>query len=124
MKNKFKIEETNSQNNPFRVPEGYFDSLTERIMSNIPEETNNVVEMTPKKNRTWIGWASGIAAALIGAVIWFAVPSSDKGDNNSGASTIAQAEEYTSETEYAQDALEYAMIDYDDIYAYMSDQSY
>ena len=31
------IQERFGKENPFRVPEGYFDQLTERVMSQLPE---------------------------------------------------------------------------------------
>lgn len=68
--------ETNKQKgqNPFRVPEGYMEGLTERIMSQLPEE-----KATSEKNshklpmitrlRPWIG----VAAATVGIVFFINV---------------------------------------------------
>ncbi len=52
--------------NPFKVPEGYFDTITSRVMERIPE---NEVKLIPtetqgtSKKKTW--WRSYAAAAAV-----------------------------------------------------------
>lgn len=63
--NRHKLDNLKGQN-PFRVPEGYMEGLTGRIMSQLPEEAigekkSHKVPMITRL-RPWIG----IAAALIG----------------------------------------------------------
>ena len=38
--------------NPFKAPDGYFESLSERIMAQIPD--NEVVMTKHRKNRVWM----------------------------------------------------------------------
>lgn len=62
--NRHELDNLKGQN-PFRVPEGYMEGLTDRIMSQLPEEA--IHKKKPKipmivRLRPWIG----IAAALIG----------------------------------------------------------
>ena len=49
------IQERFGKENPFRVPEGYFDQLTERVMSQLPEreqqaEHISLTERRPKSS--------------------------------------------------------------------------
>jgi hypothetical protein len=48
--------------NPFRVPDGYFDSVPERIMSRI--DTLQVPE-TKRSSRSLVMWLSASAAAIV-----------------------------------------------------------
>ncbi len=59
-----------SGNSPYRVPEGYFDRLTENVMARLPQ-----TEMRRKKNAVrlpyWLA-TSGVAAALLVAFLPYA----------------------------------------------------
>ena len=41
------IEQLVGKRNPFRVPEGYFDNLTDQVMQSLPEEK-------PKAKTVWM----------------------------------------------------------------------
>ena len=58
---------TTRPENPFKVPEGYFESLTERVMARIPA---NEVRMVPEKKKSPIRWRPYAAAAAIVAVLF------------------------------------------------------
>lgn len=47
-----------SKKNPFKVPEGYFENFTERVMQQIENETH----LTPKISM-WKTWRSSVAIA-------------------------------------------------------------
>ncbi len=107
---------------PFKVPEGYFDNLTARIMEQIPEEKQEtiVVSMTPRKNNSkkWIS-ALSIAASL--ALVAIISPKMMKSpgelpDNAHAQNTI----EYSEEDAYNEDFVMYSMVDNSDIYDYLS----
>lgn len=60
--------------NPFRVPEGYMEGLTEHIMSQLPEEKATSEKKSPKlpmitRLRPWIG----VAAASVGIAFFIHV---------------------------------------------------
>ena len=40
------IKERFGQTNPFRVPDGYFDQLTERVMSQLPEREKTAEQVS------------------------------------------------------------------------------
>ena len=61
-----------SKGSPFRVPDGYFESLTSRVMVSIDdaEKSSIVVGMLPrKKPYTWAKWLA--AAACVGGAFFF-----------------------------------------------------
>jgi len=67
--NRHELDQLKGQN-PFRVPDGYMEGLTDRIMSRLPEKT-----ICEKKSRkipmiTWLRPWIGIAAAVAGIVFF------------------------------------------------------
>lgn len=67
-----KLDNLKSQN-PFRVPEGYMEGLTDRIMSQLPEKTSSE-QKAPKisvltRLRPWIA----TAAAIVGVAFFINV---------------------------------------------------
>ena len=117
--------------NPFKTPEGYFDTLSERIMARIDEEETKtaeekaetvqvaeVVSLKQKKTSVInyaIRWAVAAAACL--ALVF--VGADYFGEENK---TLAQnqtvAEEY--DDEYAEDMISYSMMDESDVYCYLA----
>ncbi len=87
MEKKFNIESLKGRN-PMKTPEGYFESLTSRVMSQIPSESvpvaGSVAEpsasSTPKKkvvglmphrrNRKWLKWTIAAAACICGVALF------------------------------------------------------
>lgn len=120
-----KIEDLNSKKNPFSVPDGYFDHLTERVMECLPElpaEEASPKTVDIRRNRfRWIGWTAAIAAAVVAAVFFI---SPTKSVEEGATRTSNQLADNTMEMEYDQEALEYAMVDYNDIYCYLADTNF
>ena len=60
----------NINDNPFSVPEGYFDNLAQRMIDNLPaHEVRMIPTEEKKKSRNWLQWARyGAAAAVVAAV--------------------------------------------------------
>ncbi len=113
--------------NPFCVPEGYFENLTGRIMANIPAEEAKVISIAPTKKFSWKGWTSLAAACIAGAVVCVNVynnktPSIDSSKLMSNVTTYVNDEAY--DEAYQQEVLNYAMVDYNDVYNYMAGNSY
>ena len=82
MEKKFNIEQL-GKGNPFKTPEGYFEGLASRVMSQIPdvsavasssapaERKTKVVGLMPrKKNRKWLKWGAAIAACVCGVALF------------------------------------------------------
>ena len=86
---------------PFSVPEGYFEGLTERVMSRIEQR---------KRRRLVWRWAA--AAVLVGCVVTGGMLFENK----------KQADLQTAESiQYIEDALDYSMIDNMSIASYLTE---
>ena len=117
--------------NPFKTPEGYFDTLSERIMARIDEEETKtaeekaetvqvaeVVSLKQKKTSVInyaIRWAIAAAACL--ALVFVGVDYFGE-ENKSIAQNQTVAEEY--DDEYAEDMISYSMMDESDVYCYLA----
>lgn len=106
------IREQMGTSNPFRVPEGYFDSLTAQVMERLPEPSgrSRVVRMW----RPWMSAAAGLLVAAISTAVYFTSlsPSADE--------LHAQAAVADTDT-YMDDAADYVMLDNAEIYACLAD---
>ena len=98
-------------NNPFWVPEGYFEHLTPRIMSQLPE---NPVQQKPaliKHLRPLLYAAACICVAVFSVTMYF----NHKDSDQSLASTLQQQDTYYNDT-YIDEVADYAMLDNEEIY--------
>lgn len=105
------LERTSSRENPFRVPQDYFESLPERVMERIrqEEELKRQAAMARRSSMRWI------AAAVVTAVVW--------------AASFALYESYVSseplaqdaDSEYLEEALDFAMVNNHDIENYLTE---
>ncbi len=110
----------------YKVPEGYFDTLADRIMANIPEAP--IQEKKQKKSakiislntRVKIAVAAAIAGALISSITVRLYQQDKKlADVNTKTEMTTTPETYGEE--YVNDYIDYAMVDEDDIYKYLSE---
>ena len=105
------IREKLGQNNPFRVPEGYFDQLTERVMAQLPERRpkSRLVTLRP-----WLYAAACVAVvAVMGLTFHFHQSAEEQQMANMTANNT--------EISYIEEAADYAMLDNAEIYAYLSE---
>lgn len=123
MKEDNKILHNVGTDNPFKVPEGYFENLTQRIMDNLPEQKE---QEKKTKNRTVFmnaaKWISGIAAACaLLLCVKTLMPTATDGTDaaQATAKTETAEQDYVSEEEYEIEVTRYAMIDREDIYSYL-----
>lgn len=95
--------------NPFRVPEGYFDQLPDTIMERIHSQKR------PRQS-IWHRWA--IAAAFVGMVSGVSVVLYNGGGTteNKVATTVQQTNTVNNE------ALDYAMVDNSEIEYYLTNE--
>ncbi len=98
---------TQQKPNPFRTPEGYFDSLADRIISRLPEEKQQKPALI-KRLRPWL-----YAAAFAGVVALSATLYLNHSDDSLKNNEVLVASNDT----YFEDAADYAMVDNQDIYA-------
>ena len=89
--------------NPFQVPEGYFDSLTTKVMQRLPEQPKRSLTV---RLRPWMYAAACVVAVLFTTIVYF-YPSADT--QQQMATAIIDS--------YIDDAADYMMADNLDIYA-------
>lgn len=107
--------------NHFKVPEGYFEHFTEQLMSQIPEEEANVIEMQP----SWwkripirkIAAAVGVVL-LLGGGVSLVYHGSDHKSNYASVGLYNSNQDGNASTGYGtfEEVADYAMIDNQDIY--------
>ena len=115
------LKERVGKQNPFKVPDGYFEHLTERIMENLPEQEVPVIDIRSRQT-LWqkmplrkIAAAIAVAALLGGGTFWAL---QHEGDSK----MLAHAKKHEQKTVSSDDAAfnemaDYAMIDNEAIYA-------
>lgn len=118
-----KLKALLGKDNPFRVPEGYFQSFPEQLMSALPEREVSAVKLPQSsrwaKARPWVA----AAAVLCGIVVLFASvrPHEDSTEQNVLAES-SWVEEYT-EDEMA-DYMATSLFDEYTLYSYLTDSDY
>lgn len=102
------LEERIAKQNPFKVPEGYFDTFAEHVMELLPEQQPKAKRMVL---RPWIYAAACLLVAVFSIVVYFSKMDAD----TSEVSTLAATDSYIEE------AADYVMIDNSDIYSLLAD---
>lgn len=111
---------TQGGSNPFKVPEGYFDTLCDRVMAQLPEQQKPI-------RRTLIPRLWRYAAVLVVGVVGSAcllIPHLKGGQDNQLAQTdVVEDSEvgYYYDDDYFSDALDYAMVDNNEIAMYLTE---
>lgn len=116
-KEEYIIKQKLGNQNPFRVPDGYFDELTSKVMSQIPEHETHVVNMRPR----WYRYRTGIVAAACVVAAFFSVGTYLHLQQNE-PSQVASTQQYYYDADATMDAMaNYAMLDNEEIYASLQD---
>lgn len=118
------MQERFGKENPFRVPEGYFDQLTERVMAQLPErdQQTEVIPLSarrPKSRlvalRPWLYAAACTVAVVVMGLTFH--HSNEPVEEQSLASTSST----NTESQYMDDAADYVMLDNAEIYACLAE---
>lgn len=105
------INDISGRQNPFRVPDGYFDEFTARLMEQIPKDGGQAKTLSL---RSWLYAAACIAvAAVMVLTYYFQQPMEAQ-------PSVASTETNTDNT-YIDEVADYAMIDNAEIYACLAD---
>lgn len=106
-----------SDKGQFAVPEGYFDSLTEKVMRRIGD-VEAIEDKRPARRISLYGkYAVCVAAACIVGFVMFVLPL-DKGSDEADMMADMQGAVY--DEDFSRDVMNYAMLDYEDVYAYLA----
>lgn len=122
MKEEDKLLKKIGTENPFRVPEGYFEGFTSDLMSRLPEKEKTDVHREPttwEKVRPWLY----MAAMFIGAALIIRVASPGETISNGQQQQQIAADESDIEMEYIRTAIENTMMDDYSLYVYLSDEN-
>lgn len=107
------IEELVGKRNPFVVPEGYFEQLTDQVMQSLPERR-------PRAKSVWMRpvfyAAASVCALLVCATAWMLWPKASTMPQGQVAEVIQEPDET-----FINEAADYMMLDNQDIYACLSD---
>lgn len=122
MKEEDKLLKKIGTENPFRVPEGYFEGFTSDLMSRLPEKEKTDIHREPttwEKVRPWLY----MAAMFIGAALIIRVASPGETVSNGQQQQQIAADESDIEREYIRTAIENTMMDDYSLYVYLSDEN-
>jgi len=106
---------------PFRVPAGYFDRLSTEIMEQLPKQQAPVIKMRPKYLRKVA--IALVSAACLGGVLFSVGTYLNNGNSMQTAEIEATAcnEEANASSGIINEVVDYAMLDNEDMYSYLSD---
>ncbi|MCD7720803.1 MAG: hypothetical protein LUI09_01080 [Prevotellaceae bacterium] len=100
---------TEGADNPFRVPEGYFDSLTDRVMSQLPARKRNVFSLR------YVWRYAAVLLVAFGVGLTFLLHSRHE-------QRLAESDiELEYQEDYIDDVFDYAMISSSDIELYLTE---
>ena len=121
------IKEKNGHENPFRVPEGYFNDLTSRIMAQLPADEPVVGETVGKPalkvTRRRQLWKPLVAcAASVAAVVFSVAIIMNDGSEEAAAMANEQTESNSAHDQFVDEVADYAMMDNADIIACLNDE--
>lgn len=123
MKEEGYIRDKAGSRNPFRVPDGYFDSLASQVMDKLPEREPVSVPLHRSRLRILrplFYAAACVCVAVFCLAVYFkaGTPTAESGDDSS--LTASQYQNYIPVSTYEDDIIDCAMMDNTDIYAYLS----
>jgi hypothetical protein len=123
MEEKYLIEKVGKEN-PFKVPEGYFDTLSGQIMAKVEAEGVAPRDIKAgKEKRAKVVWLRPVlyAAASVCALFISVVAYQSHSDKGTAAPTqTVVANNQMLMDDYFDEAADYVMLDNQDIYAYLS----
>lgn len=109
--------------NPFTVPEGYFESLSDSIMSMLPEQQTHVVDMGNNFWKRKIAVALAVAAS-VAVIISVSLTVGYRHDTaklaDGGNNAISEQQSAYSDYTVVDEMANYAMLDNVDMYAYVA----
>lgn len=105
----------------FKVPENYFNTLTDRVMSQIPAEETKIISINrgKKNSGAWWKWSSAAACIALLIVGTTLLTKTTKTTTDEASNLTASYDEKSQE-----ETMDYMMLDTDDVYSYLSGESY
>lgn len=122
-----KLEDICEKNNPFSVPEGYFEQFTQQLMEKLPEKEQPTLTIQPvttwQRIKPWFYLAAMFCGIMVGARYVLSPSDSDTANNSQIASknTATELQERSYGEEYLEDALMNSRMDDYSVYCYLTD---
>lgn len=116
------IEQQFGRQNPFAVPDGYFEQFTSQMMSRLEAEKPRAQVRRFFLRRYAV--AASITAVIVGGAVWFVQPRHNVavGHLADKAHVAASVAANTASSDYNIDQMaDYAMLDGQDFYSYLAD---
>jgi hypothetical protein len=116
------LNKLKGKENPFSVPEGYFDEFTSRFMSELPEQDAKVIHFAKYRRRfalKVISIAAGFLLILGMTGLFFNQSDGHKDNININHTSTSKV---VSRDAYIDQATDFAMLDNQDIYECLSDE--
>lgn len=113
------IEARFGRKRPFKVPEGYFESIESRVMKQLPERKKERFGLRMFVRR-YYRYAVAVAASVCIAIFGTALYINKSNSNGELISNVATFNEAQNESHTIDYVAEYTMMDNDDIYALVS----
>lgn len=113
------------QENHFRVPDGYFDNFTARMMAQLPEQDSHAEQIAMPRSRKEVKmWKviGACAASVIAVVITATALLTDDKATQSNTLAETQTEKVSEHERYIDEVADYAMMDNADIIACLSEE--
>ena len=104
---------------PFTVPDGYFDSLADRVMQQIPA-TEPRKRSVVKTLRPWL-YAAACIVLVVASIVFVSTYKTDESHLLKTANNDNSSEMTVAGDNYIDDMADYTMVDNDDIYLYLAD---
>ena len=115
------IQEKVGKRNPFRVPEGYFDGLTDQIMQSLPDQPKRRAKSVFMRPVFYTAAAS-VCALLVAGAAWMWRPSAEATSvDKVQAKAVVQPQQAEDSEGYFDEAADYMMLDNHEIYAYLAE---
>ncbi|MGL5938296.1 MAG: hypothetical protein ACRCY5_06190 [Phocaeicola sp.] len=118
MKEEYNIRKKCGIDNPFSVPEGYFNNFTKELMEKLPEkEVIDVPEVTFwQRSKPWLYMAAMFMGMLFSIKLFVGTPEQEQSLLTEGVAIELTEEEMD-------EMMEYSMIDEYTFYQYLTDAS-
>ena len=113
------IQEKVGKRNPFRVPEGYFESLTDQVMQSLPEQPKRRAKSVFMRPVFYA--AASVCALLIAGATWMWHSSEDTSSANAVQAQAVVQQQTDNSEDYMDEAADYMMLDNHEIYTYLAE---
>ena len=127
--NELYLKQRVGNRNPFRVPDGYFEQLTEQVMQQLPAREQPIAKQPVDRPRArkvqmrpWLyAAACTVMALMLGVSYYFMQSPATSQDASHIAAVTPTAVSTDTDNSYFDDAADYAMLDNTEIYACLSE---